>query len=89
MEFLTKLIKDDMKPALGVTEPGAIAYAVSTARSYVKGEIKHIRLKLNSGMFKNALPAESPTAPRWEMIMRRPWALWRGIPGRGWSALQM
>ena len=34
MHVLTQLIKDDMKPALGVTEPGAIAYAVSTARTY-------------------------------------------------------
>lgn len=28
MHELTQLIKDDMRPALGVTEPGAIAYAV-------------------------------------------------------------
>ena len=31
MHALTKLIKDDMKPALGVTEPGAIALAVASA----------------------------------------------------------
>ena len=29
MHALTELIKSDMKPALGVTEPGAIAFAVS------------------------------------------------------------
>ena len=29
MHELTQLIKEDMRPALGVTEPGAIAYAVS------------------------------------------------------------
>lgn len=34
MHELTQLIKDDMRPALGVTEPGAIAYAVSKAKSY-------------------------------------------------------
>ena len=28
MHALTELIKSDMKPALGVTEPGAIAFAV-------------------------------------------------------------
>ena len=38
MEQLTKLIREDMKPALGVTEPGAIAFAVSKARSYVGGK---------------------------------------------------
>lgn len=62
MDFLTKLIQDDMKPALGVTEPGAIAYAVSTAKSYLKGEIKHIQLRLNSGMFKNAFTCGIPNS---------------------------
>ena len=38
MHELTKLIYEDMKPALGVTEPGAIAYAVAKAASYIKGE---------------------------------------------------
>ena len=28
MHELSQMIKDDMKPALGVTEPGAIAFAV-------------------------------------------------------------
>ena len=28
---LTKLIKEDMRPALGVTEPGAIEFAVAKA----------------------------------------------------------
>ena len=29
MQKLTELIREDMKPALGVTEPGAIAFAVA------------------------------------------------------------
>ena len=53
MHELTQLIKDDMRPALGVTEPGAIAYAVSKAKSYVPGELEQVTLLLNSGMYKN------------------------------------
>ena len=37
MRELTRLIYDDMRPALGVTEPGAIAFAVATAKEYVSG----------------------------------------------------
>ena len=48
MHELTQLIKDDMRPALGVTEPGAIAYAVSKAKSYVPGELEQVTLLLNS-----------------------------------------
>ncbi len=60
MNFLTQLIKDDMKPALGVTEPGAIAFAVATARSYVHGNIESVGLRLNSGIFKNAFTCGIP-----------------------------
>ena len=54
MNELTQLIKEDMKPALGVTEPGAIAFAVASAKSYVQGEVKRVHVALNSGMYKNA-----------------------------------
>lgn len=60
MDKLTELIKNDMKPALGVTEPGAIAYAVATAGNHVKGAVEHVTLRLNSGMFKNAFTCGIP-----------------------------
>lgn len=60
MHLLTELLKKDMKPALGVTEPGAIAFAVSTAMRHIKGEVEHITLSLNSGMFKNAFTCGIP-----------------------------
>ena len=54
MEELTRRIREDMKPALGVTEPGAIAFAVASAKKYTKGEIVRVKVALNSGMYKNA-----------------------------------
>ena len=60
MHELTELIRNDMRPALGVTEPGAIAFAVATARKYAPGEIQKIILRLNSGMFKNAFTCGIP-----------------------------
>ena len=62
MKELTKLISDDMRPALGVTEPSAIAFAVATAKKYVSGEVKLIRLVLNSGMYKNAFTCGIPNS---------------------------
>lgn len=62
MKELTKLILDDMRPALGVTEPGAIAFAVATAKKYVTGELKLICLVLNSGMYKNAFTCGIPNS---------------------------
>ncbi len=60
MNALTRLLKEDMKPALGVTEPGAIAYAVAVARTYVDGKAEQVVLRLNSGIFKNAFTCGIP-----------------------------
>ena len=60
MHPLTKLIKNDMKPALGVTEPGAIAFAVATAAEHLHGPVEHVYLRLNSGMYKNAYTCGIP-----------------------------
>lgn len=62
MERLTEIIKKDMAPALGVTEPGAIAFATSKAISYTKGEIKKINIYLNSGIYKNAFTCGIPNS---------------------------
>lgn len=63
MDILTELIRNDMKPALGVTEPGAIAFAVSTARRHTGGKLEKVELVLNSGMFKNAFTCGIPGSP--------------------------
>lgn len=64
MNELTKLIKDDMRPALGVTEPGAIAFAVAKAAEYVDGTIEKVKVALNSGMYKNAFTCGIPNSSR-------------------------
>lgn len=51
-----------MRPALGVTEPGAIAYAVSKAKSLISGELIQVTLVLNSGMYKNAYTCGIPNS---------------------------
>ena len=49
MHQLTDLIRSDMKPALGVTEPGAIAYAAAKARSCLTEPVQSIHVTMNSG----------------------------------------
>ena len=62
---LTRLIKEDMRPALGVTEPGAIAFSVAKAKSYTDGEVKKVKVALNSGMYKNAFTCGIPNSSRY------------------------
>ncbi|MBR3459521.1 MAG: serine dehydratase subunit alpha family protein [Clostridia bacterium] len=62
-EIKTKLInavKGDLTPSLGVTEPGAIAYAASCAARALGGSIKKVSVRLNSGIYKNSFTCAVP-----------------------------
>jgi L-cysteine desulfidase len=87
MEPLTKLIKDDMKPALGVTEPGAIAFAVSTARSYLKGSIESVEVRLNSGIYKNAFTCGIPNSSHLGNVFSAALGAVAGDPSKGLESL--
>ncbi|MCI8465107.1 MAG: serine dehydratase subunit alpha family protein [Lachnospiraceae bacterium] len=49
-----------MKPALGVTEPAAIALACARARALSKEPPKTVTVRVNSGIFKNAFTCGIP-----------------------------
>ena len=61
MKFdFTGLLKSEMKPALGVTEVGAIALAAARAYAAVGGKLQEIRMVMNGGMYKNAFSCAIP-----------------------------
>lgn len=87
MKKLTNLIKMDMVPALGVTEPGAIAFACSKARSYTKGEIKSVLVSMNSGMYKNAFTCGIPNSEEVGNIFSAALGVVAGNPEKGLESL--
>ena len=87
MEKLAKLIFDDMKPALGVTEPGAIAFVASKARSYTKGEIEEVSVEMNSGMYKNAFTCGIPNSDEVGNIFAAALGVVAGNPEKGLESL--
>lgn len=62
MKKLEELVFEDIKPSLGVTEPGAIAYAAASARKLVSGTIRKIEVVLNSGIYKNSFTCGVPNS---------------------------
>lgn len=50
---LALFFRNEVKPALGCTEPGAVAYAASIAARHCPGEPEHVALSLSLSMFKN------------------------------------
>ena len=60
MDELCQLIVEDMKPALGVTEPAAIALACARARELSKEPVDSLLVRVNSGIYKNAFTCGIP-----------------------------
>ena len=50
---LALFFRNEVKPALGCTEPGAVAYAASIAAQHCPGEPLSVALSLSLSMFKN------------------------------------
>lgn len=57
---LTMLLKNDMKPALGVTEVGAIALCSARACAIVDGIPEVLQLTVNGALYKNAFSCAIP-----------------------------
>ncbi|EPS56146.1 TPA: serine dehydratase subunit alpha family protein [Clostridium botulinum] len=63
-ERLLELIKDETKPAIGCTEPVAVAFTVATGKKYMAGEVLKIDLKVSKNILKNG---KSVTIPNTEV----------------------
>ena len=87
MHELTQLLKNDMKPALGVTEPGAIAFSVAKAKSYTSGELVRVSVAMNSGMYKNAFTCGIPGSSRVGSIYAAALGYVAGDPDKGLESL--
>lgn len=88
MHVLTELIKNDMRPALGVTEPGAIAFAVSMGKKYTEGEILEVLVALNSGMYKNAFTCGIPNSDEVGNVFSAALGVVAGNPDKGLESLE-
>ena len=87
MHELTRLIQKDMVPALGVTEPGAIAFCVTKAKSYAKGELLHLNVAMNSGMYKNAFTCGIPNSKEVGNVFAAALGYVAGNPDKGLESL--
>lgn len=59
-DTIINLLRREMRPALGVTEPGAIAIACARAYRCIGGDLRKITLELDGGIFKNCFACAIP-----------------------------
>lgn len=57
---LLTILRDGLAPALGCTEPIAIAYSTASAAQKVSGELKKINIRVNRNIYKNGLRVGIP-----------------------------
>ena len=60
MNILKAVLKHEVFPALGCTEPIAVAYAAGIAAQEIRGGIEEIKIKVDPGVYKNGFAVTIP-----------------------------
>jgi L-cysteine desulfidase len=60
VNLLKEVLKNEVFPALGCTEPIAVAYAASVAANEIDGEIESVTIIVDPGVYKNGLAVTVP-----------------------------
>ena len=53
VNILKEVLKNEVFPALGCTEPIAVAYAASVAANEIAGEVESVAIVVDPGVYKN------------------------------------
>jgi len=60
LNLLKEVLRNEVFPALGCTEPIAVAYAAGIAAKEIEGRIKEINITVDTGVYKNGLAITVP-----------------------------
>lgn len=60
MNILSEILRQDVFPALGCTEPIAVAFAASNAGKQLGGEITEVQISVDPGVYKNGFAVAIP-----------------------------
>ena len=89
IDRLLEVVQGETKPAIGCTEPVAVALAAATARKYLKEDFKEVNVKVSKNIFKNGniLVLSYHVTPPQYGGERKALLGGRCLDGRGWDWL--
>lgn len=80
---LINLVREETKPAVGCTEPVAVAFAAANARKYLEGEINSIDVNVSLNIFKNGKSVYIPNTNEWGLELAAALGAICGNPDNG------
>jgi len=84
-EEVILLLKSEVKPALGCTEPAAVALAAARAARLLGGRIDRVEVEVSGNIFKNALAVAIPPTGRPGLKLAAALGALSGEPQKGLS----
>lgn len=65
IDRILNMVKEDTVPALGCTEPVAVAYASSVGKDYLEGTVENIKIYVSKNIYKNGKSVTIPNTKEW------------------------
>lgn len=85
---LLQTLINGVKPALGCTEPVAVGLATSKAYEGVKGEVKHIGVKVSPNIYKNGMGVGIPGTKEIGLVFAAALGVTCGDPSLGFEVFR-
>jgi len=88
MSQIIQVVKKDVFPALGCTEPIAVAYASAVARKHFNGIVDNILIYVSKNIYKNGKSVMIPNANESGLDLAGALGFLSGNPDRGFMVLE-
>ena len=82
-KVLLSILKREVVPATGCTEPVAVAYSTALARKNLKGEIEKLEISVDGGLYKNGMKVGIPGIKERGLDIAGALGLFSGKPEKG------
>lgn len=88
MDILVQMVRQDSIPALGCTEPVAVAYAAAVANKYITADIDDMEIIVSKNIYKNGKSVIIPNTNEWGLDLAGALGLLGGNSEDGFMVLK-